>query len=181
MRLPYARRRAAGSSGASDVCGHTRKHAIGCLNGRGGRVYLSEAGLSRFIQRSNCGWYSADLVCERSALPRTISSGAVKLPVEVGEGLRRTRFNLKRSWQTISAATIDRLRSAVRAESWPKGVEPSLVDRKTRSRWKPISGRSIGQDSWPTPMRNVGTVNKLSHARLRSCREQGMTDYGMQL
>jgi hypothetical protein len=57
-----------------------------------GRVYLSEAGLSRFIQRSNYEWHSADLVWERSALPQTTPTSAAGLAVELGERIRRTRF-----------------------------------------------------------------------------------------
>src|SRR5438874_10842040 len=94
--------------------------------GEGGRVYLSGAGLSPFTHRSKCGWYSADFVWDRSALPQTTPScqdGCRIRRKNTGHSLYR-----QRSWRTISGVTIDRLRSPVGAEAWPKVGGPSLVD-----------------------------------------------------
>jgi len=69
------------------LCRDSRKHAIGLLNWRGGRVYLSAAGLSRFIHRSKCGRCSSGFGLE------AISFAATDSKRRCQSGCRITRRN----------------------------------------------------------------------------------------
>jgi hypothetical protein len=90
--------------------------------GEVGRVYLSAAALSRLIHQSKCAW------CSSGFALGAISFAANDSKQRCQSGCRITEkeygalaLPLKEKLANISAATIDRLLSPVRAKTRPKG------------------------------------------------------------
>ena len=148
--------------------------------GEEGRVYLSAAGLSQFIHRSNCGWCSADLVWERSALQQRLQGALPEWLPNYEKEYGALALPLKEKLANTSAATIDRLRSPVRAKARPKGRGGTKPGRWLKNQIP------VQTDQWdehrPGFMEArhggalLGTVKKLRHARICGCApSKGMT------
>src|SRR5439155_6177469 len=91
--------------------------------GEEGRVYLSAADLSRLSTEASAAGARADLVWGRSAFAgndskRRCQSGCPNYEKEYGA----LALPLKEKLANISAATIDRLLSPMRAKARPKGA-----------------------------------------------------------
>jgi len=105
------------------LCGYSRKHAIGLLNGRGRPRLLKRSGPKPLLStEASAAGARADLVWERSAFAgndskRHCQSGCPNYEKEYGA----LALPLKEKLANISAATIDRLLSPMRAKARPKG------------------------------------------------------------
>ena len=104
------------------VCGYSGKHAIALLNGRGGPRLLKRSGPRPIYPPEQVRlvlkriWFGSDQLCGKrlkAALPEWLPH----YEKEYGP----LSLRLKEKLEKISAATIDRLLSPVRARSRPKG------------------------------------------------------------
>jgi hypothetical protein len=104
------------------VCGYSRKHAIALLNGRGGPRLLKRSGPRPIYPPEQVRlvlkriWFGSDQLCGKrlkAALPHWLPH----YEKEYGP----LSLALKEKLEKISAATIDRLLSPVRARARPKG------------------------------------------------------------
>src|SRR5439155_7793782 len=75
------------------LCGYSRKHAIGLLNGRGRPRLLKRSGPKPFIHRSKCSWCSSGFgLGAVSFCGKRLQAALPEWLPELRERIRRARF-----------------------------------------------------------------------------------------